>query len=157
MRITKWAFAIGAALAAGPALAEVDLAEVDSCIAETPDRPAACILPQMADCAQIPPERNTIAILCFETARKVWNDGIAARVAGFAEIAPEQIATIAGIETKYAVLSQLLQCDRVEELQRLTSVEPLMIQRRKTMCEAEASGRAYTGLVWQIENMEAPE
>ena len=63
---------------------------------------------------------------------------------------PEDLAVVAGIETKYDILSGLMQCDRMKELaQAMSEDTPEAVQRQYAQCSATAAGLAYARLHWR--------
>ena len=146
--------------AAPPALAEVALDKVQACLDTargTGDAPASCIDQALSPCIDEPDDLNSVAILCFEEARKTFGDGIRARMAQIRDTARENIAAIAGIEVKYDLIASLTQCDRMEELARLGDSTAEKIQRRKSQCAAAASGLTWLRLVLRSADMPTKE
>ncbi|WP_417260018.1 hypothetical protein [Celeribacter sp.] len=147
---TGLALAIGTAL---PLWAESTIADVDACIATSIDEgtaPTACVELAHTECTEFPDDMNSSAALCFTQAKDMWSQGITARMEDIKAKAAPEIATIAGIEVKYDLLSALVQCDRMEELNSLREgVTDEEILRQKTACAATASGLAYTKLAWR--------
>lgn len=140
----------------GPARAEVVLDQVARCIEHSRQSgtvPTACIDTAQADCLSLPAETPAVAILCYARARESWDSGITQRMAEIRATAPEQIAAIAGIEVKYDLLASLVQCDRLEELARLSSQTAETVQRQKARCTATASGLAYMRLLWRSQDL----
>ncbi|QFU09669.1 hypothetical protein PARPLA_00768 [Rhodobacteraceae bacterium THAF1] len=135
-------------------MAQVDIAAVDACIAES-ETPGACITDALATCDATDPETPAVATLCFTKEAATFNAGIAERIARLTEGASEEIATIARIETKYDVLSALLQCDRLEELSRAVGRDTgEVIQRQGARCKANAAGLTYVRLVQRAAQVE---
>ncbi len=145
-------------LSALPALAEVDLDRVDACVAErigAQQPPAPCVDSAQSACTLAQAEAPSAAALCYVEARRVWSDGISATMELLRRSATEQIAAIAGIEVKYDILANLLQCDRLEELALLAGQHSEeVIRLNKTRCEATASGLVYTRLKWRARGLD---
>ena len=142
---------------AGPAAADIDLAAFDACVEAriASDTPAAdCVHAAHATCMSFDPEHEAAsATLCFVNAKDGWSEGIRTQLAKIADSAEENIAAIAGIEVKYDLLANLLQCDRMNELARLTETPGAIVSLQKARCEATASGLALTKLVLQSRNL----
>ncbi|WP_417241338.1 hypothetical protein [Celeribacter sp.] len=150
---TGIAFAMATTLPALPLWAGTTIADVDACMdtaAENGTLPTACVDNAHKECLEFPEDMQASAALCFTQAREMWTDGISAKLDDITATAPPQIAKIAGIEVKYDLLSALVQCDRMEELNGLreeATAEEIL--RQKTACTATASGLAYTKLAWR--------
>lgn len=139
-----------------PARAEVDLATVDACVADSiasERMPTACVDAALAECIATPDEAPALATLCFTTARAAFSDGISAQMDRIRASADDKIAAIAGIEVKYDLLASLVQCDRMEELALLTDRPGEEIARQKIRCAATASGLAYIRLIWRAKDL----
>ena len=135
---------------AAPALAEVDLTAVDACFESaraTQTDPAACINAAQDTCLDNAEDTPAVTTLCYVQARDVWSDGLA-RV--FADIIPTMDGTDAAvlqIETKYALLGNLLQCDRIEELSLAASdLTGAAIALQSARCQASATAAMYLRL-----------
>ena len=112
--------------------------------------PNGCLAEAHAQCHRISAETPALVTLCFTTARETWTKATAEQLATLDANAPEALAARARIEAKYDLLSGLLQCDRVEELGRLSEVDPETLLLEKTRCEATASGLSYIRLLWRV-------
>ena len=139
-----------ALLPAPPAMAEVDLPRAEACFAQAlADKtdPATCIDAEQAACMTGAQETPAVATLCFSQAQASWSGAVAARMQAVQSGAGETLATIVRIETKYDLLSALIQCDRVEELSLAASDLPgAAIAVQKARCQATASGLTYLWL-----------
>ena len=145
--------AILGALFAAPVVAEVDLSQVQTCVAErieAGDQPLSCIDEAQLDCTAINPETPLVAVVCFHDASDAWNAGIRDTMMRVQSTGPEDLAVVAGIETKYDILSGLMQCDRMKELaQAMSKDTPEAVQRQYAQCSATAAGLAYARLHWR--------
>lgn len=152
-------------LAAGIAFASLAMAGAAS--AEDFADPKACISQQIAAGAPVAECVNEVHTTCFayeeaslaatnclRLAKDYWGSLIAGRMEQIRAAAPEEISAIAGIEVKYDLRANLMQCDRMEELtlvQREADEETLFT---RTRCEATAVGLAYVKLVLQSQGIE---
>lgn len=133
-----------------PALAEVDLPRAQACFDEaiaTQSNPAPCVEAEQQACLNGAVEMPAVATLCLTQAQSQWSAAIGARIDAIVTNAPDTLAAIARIETRYDLLSNLLQCDRMEELALVGSEqtgEEILLQ--KTRCSATASGLTYMRL-----------
>ena len=132
---------------ANPAIAEVDLTTVNSCLTERlagGEPPATCIDDAQVACMNVSRETPAVATLCFVEAEQEWQAAIASLMKTISQNAPEEIAAIAGIEARYDLLSALLQCNRMEELSLAVGRETgEAIQRQNAHCKANAAGLTY--------------
>lgn len=132
---------------ARPAMAEVDLARVNSCLTERlagAQPPATCIDDAQVSCVSVNRDTPAVATLCFVEVEQEWQAAIASLMKTISQNAPEEIAAIAGIEAKYDLLSSLLQCSRMEELSLSVGRETgEAIQRQNAHCKANAAGLTY--------------
>jgi hypothetical protein len=147
-RVSLIAFAWGSL--AGTAYGEVALQTVNACISDrlSANEPVTvCIDAAHADCNSVSAETPAIATLCLVNAEKAWSGGIAGVMSEISELASEDIAAIAAIEVKYDLLSALLQCDRMEELQLVVGRESeTEILRMNARCKARATALTYARL-----------
>lgn len=154
---TTLGLAACASLIALPLWAGATLAEIDTCIetaATDGTVPTACVELAHSECVEFPQDMGASAALCFTQAKEMWSEGISARMAQVNASAPPEIAAIAGIEVKYDLLSALVQCDRMEELNQLREgVTSEDVLRQKTACTSTASGLAYTKLTWRARQL----
>ncbi|GGE58318.1 hypothetical protein [Actibacterium pelagium] len=137
----------------GPAFAEVDLDAFRSCVdtrIENNAPAAECVHAAQAACLSYDPEEQTAsATLCFVEVKDGWSTGIQDQMQKISAEAEEQITAIASIELKYDLLANLLQCDRMHDLARLTETPGETIALQKARCEATATGLALTKLILQ--------
>tara|TARA_R110002096_G_scaffold201392_6_gene385895 strand:+ start:905 stop:1429 length:525 start_codon:yes stop_codon:yes gene_type:complete len=141
----------------GPALAAADLAATDlagvdisgfnACIdAAQKDgtNPGPCIDTAQVACLDNARETPAVATLCYTEARKVWSGALSGTIAEMTRSADEKVAAVARIETKYNLLTNLMACDRVEELSRAVSAMPgEAIALQTARCQATASAATY--------------
>lgn len=139
------------------AYAEVTLEAVDACINSQIAAGAdisSCVMDAHAECFSIDESTPLVAVVCFHDAGEVWNGGIRSLMETVITKAPEDISAIAGIETKYDILSGLMQCDRMQELSLAVSSQTgEEIQRQKAQCDATAVGIAYSRLFWRSRDL----
>ncbi|TNF19291.1 MAG: hypothetical protein EP318_15200 [Rhodobacteraceae bacterium] len=147
-------FAVPIWLALGapvPALAAVDMDRFHACIDAQVEgnRPAAdCVQQEHRACGDFPLETAPqAAMLCYREAQEAWTGAISARLETMKDRPEPKIAEVAGIEVKYDVLRNLLQCDRMEDLARLAGQEATAMDLQKARCAATAFGLAYARLV----------
>ena len=128
-----------------------EFAETESCLQAQIDanQPIAkCIHDSQAICLSYDAPSMAGAD-CYRRAKDHWGDLISKRMSDIKDNASEEIAAIAGIEVKYDLKSNLMQCDRMEELalvQKDPDQETVYIRMR---CEATAVGLAYAKLYFQ--------
>lgn len=153
--LTGISLALGAL--AMPAAAQVNIESVNTCVTgaiESGTSPTECIEQAHTDCLNAMADTPTVATLCFVTAKEAWNAGISTAMSDVTAIASETIAAIAGVELKYDILGNLVQCDRMEELALLAeTASPEQILLQKTRCTARALGMAYIRLRWRADQL----
>lgn len=130
-----------------PALAAVDLSAAQACfIAKT--EPTTCIDAAQADCMASLSEAPSAATVCFRAAQEVWSEGIGAQINVIASQPDETLTAVARIETKYDLLTNMLQCDKIEDLSKAASdLTGEMIAAQKAACQSTASGLSYMRLM----------
>lgn len=149
--------AMSAALVTGAAQAEMSMKTVDQCLTGAFDaqtNPNSCVDLAHAECGGMPEDMHAASALCFTKTQEVWNAAIAEQMEGIRARGDDQLSAVAGIETKYDVLSALLQCDRMEELNRLTDQSAELVARQKAGCVSTASGLAYVRLNWRARSLQ---
>ena len=151
--------AIGALclLLSAPATAQMSMETVDACLTDAfsaQTSPNACVDLAHSECGGMPEEMHAASALCFTKTQEVWNAAIAEQMEAIRARGDDQLSAIAGIETKYDVLSALLQCDRMEELNRLTDQSAELVARQKAGCVSTAAGLAYVRLNWRARSLE---
>lgn len=156
-------FAIIAALQvlATPLLAEVDLEQANACFAaaeETQSDPVHCIDAQQDVCLDNAQGTPAVALLCFRTAREAWSLGISGIISDTVDAAPEPLASVARIETKYDLLTNLLQCERVQELSiAVSELGSDAIGVQTARCQSTASALTYMRLYIRAQNLAGDE
>ncbi|SMX51136.1 hypothetical protein [Actibacterium lipolyticum] len=132
------------------ASAQVDIADAEACFAKAVTdntNPAPCIDAAQSLCMIDAQETPAVATLCFNNAKDSWSGALGSRIQSFVADADETLAAVAQIETKYDLLSSLIQCDRIEELSIAASDIPgEEIAMQKSRCQSTASGLAYMRL-----------
>lgn len=141
-----------ALLSALPAVAQ-DMADCVATRLDQGSRPGACVAEGLSACDAEPAETPAVAVLCYNTAQDTWGEGIATRMAEIRDSAPEKLSAVAGIEVKYDLLGNLMQCDRMEELSLVGEGEAATIQRDKARCTAAATGLVYVRLLMQAQDL----
>lgn len=119
--------------------------DADTCLnaAVTAQSPIAdCIHQATAPCGQTDPGGES-ALLCYTNAQEVWGQRITARKAALDAVAPDQIKALAGVELRYDLQMNLLQCERIEALQLVTRERDLTLQNERARCDAMATGLTY--------------
>ncbi|PWL34134.1 MAG: hypothetical protein DCO97_15980 [Marivita sp. XM-24bin2] len=147
-----------AGLFASPVAAEVDLIATNTCLADRlaeGQNPSSCVDQAHQRCLTTPDDMTAAAVLCFSQARETWRIGITAEMERITETADDRIAAIAGVELKYDLLANLMQCDRMEELAKVGSdATGDQISRQRAQCDASASGLAYLRVRLRAESMQ---
>jgi hypothetical protein len=110
--------------------------------------PAECVNRHQAECFQYE-EGSAASLSCFLKAKDDWGDLIKERMDQIAAAAPEEIRAIAGIEVKYDLQANLLQCDRMRELTLVRKDPDDATAVANARCEATAVGLAYVKLYLQ--------
>ncbi len=90
---------------------------------------------------------------CYRRAKDHWGELIAERMDMIRAKANPEVLAIAGIEVKYDLKGNLMQCDRMEELslvQNDPSEETVFTRMR---CEATAVGLAFAKLYFQSQSI----
>jgi len=141
------------ALAAGarsqePALAGSPAACVEAMIAA--GQPVAqCVNQSQAACLQHSQATALAATACFLQARDEWAALITDRLEAIGAVADDDVSGVAGIEVKYDLLANFLQCDRLHELSLLTEAEGVQLDWQKSRCQSTAAGLVFVKLVLQ--------
>lgn len=86
---------------------------------------------------------------CYRRAKSHWGDLISARMNKVQASASEEVAAIAGIEVKYDLKGNLMQCDRMEELALVGKAPGEETVYTRLRCEATAVGLAFAKLYFQ--------
>ncbi|MDU8927057.1 hypothetical protein RXV86_06650 [Alisedimentitalea sp. MJ-SS2] len=86
---------------------------------------------------------------CYRRAKDHWGGLIAAKMDQITTSASEEVAAIAGIEVKYDLKGNLMQCDRMEELALVQKTPGEETVYTRLRCEATAVGMAYAKLFFQ--------
>ncbi|MXN64240.1 hypothetical protein GR183_04940 [Stappia sp. GBMRC 2046] len=130
--------------------------------AAEPESPRACVITQskagapaaecvsrfQANCLQYE-EGSSAGIACFIDAKAKWGEMIKERMDEIKASAPDEIGQIAGIEVKYDLQQNLLQCDRLRELTLVRHDPDKKTRHSNARCEATAVGLAYVKLLLQ--------
>ena len=133
------------------AQAEIELFQACFAAKNSANEPAGdCVNEAQAVCLSFDPGSQAAAgTLCFVKAKEDWAAGITAQMDQITAMADPQIAAVAGIEVKYDLLSNLLQCERMRDLALLTDRPSDAIVLQFARCEATATGLVLTKLMLQ--------
>lgn len=143
------------ALTAPPAVAQ-EFDTAGACLEEraAADAPLAdCIVAAQAVCLSFPAP-SLAGAECYRNAKDHWGGLIAARMEEIRAVASEELAAIAGIEVKYDLRGNLLQCDRMEELSLVQKDPDEETVYARMRCEATAVGLAYAKFHYQSREIE---
>lgn len=147
----------GIFLSAGPVLAGVDLAQAQACFdtaASDQTNPSQCIDAAQNACMDNAQETPAVAALCFSDARAVWSQAIGAEMSDMSESAEEGLVAVARIETKYDLLANLLQCDRMEELSlAVSTLSSDAIALQSARCQSTAAALTYMRLYLSAQSL----
>lgn len=113
----------------------------------------ACINEALGACIQFTGDAPQAALQCFLEAQKTWTRYIGARMDFVLEKGGEDIAAVAGIEVKFDLLQNKLQCQRMSELSMLQAAPTEQTQITAARCDATANGLVFAKLVAQSENL----
>jgi hypothetical protein len=113
----------------------------------------ACINEAQGSCIQFIADAPQAALQCFLEAQKVWATYIGARMGLVLEQGGDDIAAVAGIEVKFDLLQNKLQCQRMSELSMLRAAPTEQTQIMAARCDATANGLVFAKLVAQSENL----
>jgi hypothetical protein len=118
-------------------------------------QPAAdCVNRAQELCLQFPESAADAATACFRDMKDAWGTAVAARMDEIAATAPEEIAAVARIEVRYDLTINLLQCDRMDALNRLRDQPPELLRAQDARCESTATGLTYVKLLLQSRDAE---
>jgi hypothetical protein len=113
------------------------------------EEPAAnCVNRAQAECLQYEVGSDA-GLACFLEAKETWGKQIATRMEEIRAKSPEEIAVIAGIEVKYDLQINLLQCDRMNDLTLVRKDPDKETAYSRARCEATAVGLSYVKLLLQ--------
>lgn len=133
-----------------------DFQDAQACLDERieENRPVAgCVQQVQAVCLAFDAPSLTGAD-CYRQAKEHWGTLISARMGKIQAHASEDVAAIAGIEVKYDLKGNLLQCDRMEDLSLVRKDPDDETVYTRMRCEATAVGLAYAKLYYQSSGME---
>ena len=91
---------------------------------------------------------------CYRRAKEHWGTQIAARMDQIKAVASEDVSVIAGIEVKYDLKGNLMQCDRMEELSLVRKDPDDETIYTRMRCQASAVGLAYAKLYYQSHSIQ---
>ncbi len=139
------------ALAASPVAAqpaEPDLAALGTCARAAPDATgaAACLEPALAPCDAVEYETPAVAMLCYETARQTFDQGISAERQRLAGLNMPVDTGFVTVNARYDMLGALLNCDRDAEITMLGDHQPQDVEREKARCLTSVSAVTWLKL-----------
>ena len=149
------------ALLAAPQIAGaepvLDQGAVDACTdaAIAANAPVAnCVQGAHAPCLSYASEAPAAAIACFRQAKADWAGLISARLTALKPALPGPVWDVLEINTRYDILGNLVQCDRMTELALLQVPGGEQVELQKARCEATASGLVHMKLALQASELE---
>lgn len=145
-------------LGAGPALAAVDLTTSNACFDAAvagKTNPAQCIEAAQNTCLEgANGGTPAVTVLCFSEARDSWSAGLADTLAQITGQVDEKLAALARIETKYNLLTNLMECDRIEELSvAVSDMDGDAISIQSASCKASAAAATYMHLYLRAKSL----
>lgn len=147
-------FAPSTGLSAGDMLQSQD--QVEACLAtqlKSGGPSIACVNEALGSCIQFTADAPQAALQCFLQAQSTWTQFISARMDFVREKGGENIAAVAGIEVKFDLLQNKLQCQRMSELSMLRAAPTEQTQITAARCDATANGLVFAKLFAQSANM----
>jgi len=130
--------------------------QVETCLmsqAQSGGPSISCINEAQGSCIQFISDAPQAALLCFLDAQKIWTKYIGARMDFVLEKGGDDLAAVAGIEVKFDLLQNKLQCQRMSELTMLRAAPTEQTQITAARCDATANGLVFAKLVAQSENL----
>jgi hypothetical protein len=113
----------------------------------------ACVNEAQSTCIQYTADAPQAALQCFLDVQKTWVSYIGTRMDLVLAKGGEEIAAVAGIEIKFDLLQNKLQCQRMSELAMLRAGPTEQSQIAAARCDATANGLVFSKLVAQSENL----
>ncbi|MDH5797891.1 MAG: hypothetical protein OEZ19_04945 [Paracoccaceae bacterium] len=113
-----------------------------------------CVDIAQSQCNTFGTKAPLAALQCFRGVKEEWDEYIRTRMEQVNQTANEKLFALVQIEVKYDLLQNLLQCDRMTELQLLQSPSPEESALQQARCEATATGLVYVKFYWQSRNIE---
>ncbi|WP_238367481.1 hypothetical protein [Mesobacterium pallidum] len=97
----------------------------------------SCLAVAHAACDAIPAETPAAAIACYRAAEQGWTDAIKSTLQSRAETMAPDALTALSINTRYDLMTALLQCDRRQEIGLAVTQDPAPeIQAARARCGA---------------------
>ena len=130
--------------------------QVETCLAaqmENGGPSIACVNEALGACIQFTADAPQAALQCFLQSQTTWKDYTSARMEFVRETGGEDIAAVAGIEVKFDLLQNKLQCQRMSELSMLRAAPTEQTQITAARCDATANGLVFAKLFAQSANM----
>lgn len=130
--------------------------QVQACVLRQIDAAAPvadCVNEAQTECLDLAMKAPMASVACFRDARDTWTGYIGDRMAHISATAPGELAGVAGIEVKYDLLQNLMQCDRMIDLTLLREDPSEATEAQKARCEATATALAYVKLLLQSRNL----
>lgn len=129
---------------------------VETCLATQAEKgqpSIACINEAQGTCIQYIADAPQAALHCFLESQKAWSDYIGARMEWVAKEGGDDIAAVAGIEVKFDLLQNKLQCQRMSELAMLRTAVTEQTQIQAARCDATANGLVFAKLFIQSQSL----
>lgn len=137
-------------------LADVDGAAVDLCLETqiTQNQPAVdCVTQALQTCFQIDDKHVSTKTECYLSAKSDFATLNAGRVDALQSVLDAQKYQIVEISTRYDILGNLLQCDRLHEMNLVMQEDADAINLQNFRCQATAMGMAYAKLYVQSQGL----
>lgn len=139
---------------ASPVWAEttVDIDATRACIQKQIDTNApvaACVNQAHEPCLTFGMEVPAATVLCFSKAQSTWIKAMQAIMDDIKTKTPERSYQFTEINTRFDIMQNLLQCDRMNELSLLSESNADSINIQNARCRATATGLAFVKLTLQ--------
>lgn len=149
---------IAALLVLGPSvvLAEVDGAEIKLCLNTKIEynQPAAeCVTEALQACFEIDDKHVNTKTDCYLSAKSDFATLNAGRIDELQSALDAQKYQIVEISTRYDILGNLMQCDRLHEMNLVMQEDADAINLQNFRCQATAMGMAYVKLYVQSQGL----
>ena len=133
---------------------EASLDQAELCLTESikaAANPAECLMKVHSPCLAYSQATAPQASLCFVEMRKGWDAKIKTLLEEVSVSGDAKLAASVRIESKYELLANLLNCDRLDELAELYAQPETERILQKTRCEATASAVTFIKLFVGVE------
>ncbi|WP_435257317.1 hypothetical protein ACSBLW_14510 [Thioclava sp. FR2] len=128
---------------------QASLDQAEMCLTEAIEasaNPAECLMKIHSPCLAYSQAAAPQASLCYVEMRKGWDAKIKAMLEAASASEDARLAASFRIESKYELLANLLNCDRLDELAELYKQPETERILQKTRCEATASAVTFIKL-----------